>query len=73
MWDKEKENERIEKMLALGIKVDYFDAEDEASIDKQQEKDITEATILILGDKEIPKDLEIRLLNYKKKRESTLQ
>lgn len=32
---------------------------------KQVEKDWSEATLLILGDKPIPKDLEQRLLSYK--------
>ena len=61
------EKERIQKLKELGIEVDVFDADE--PYDEQREKDVSEATLLILEEKSIPEDLMRRLLAYKERRE----
>lgn len=62
--------DRREKRLALydyyGIPHSTFD---EIDIPKKIEKDWSEAVALIVSGKNIPKDLEKRLLEYKSKKE----
>ena len=45
------EKERIQKLKELGIEVDVFDADE--PYDEQREKDVSEATLLILEEKSI--------------------
>lgn len=59
------ETERREKLYDYyGIPYGVFDGEEEIEF-IEIEKDRTEAQILIMQGKEIPKDLEERLLRYK--------
>lgn len=61
----ELEKIQIKKLEALGIEVDVFD--DDEPYDVQREKDVSEATLLVLQGKEVPEELEERLLEYKRK------
>ena len=58
-----KANERIRKFEYYGIEYNNLDGGELA--ESKKEKDRDEARILILMGKEIPKDLEERLLRYK--------
>lgn len=58
-----KTNERIKRFEYYGIEYNNFDG---GELDEsKKEKDRDEARIFILMGKEIPKDLEERLLRYK--------
>ena len=60
------ETERRENLYEYyGIPYGVFDGEEKVD-SNEIEKDRTEAQILIMQGKEIPKDLEERLLRYKK-------
>lgn len=61
--------EQIEKMKALGIKVNVLDSKKEF----EEDIDKLEASLLIMQGKEIPKELEERLLRKKKEDNSKLK
>jgi len=64
-----KEMEQIKKMESLGIEVDVFDGSDEAE-EYEEDIDKLKASILIKQGKELPKDLEERLIQKKKRADS---
>ena len=59
----EKRYKRIEKLKMLGISTNILDNEEEEYMEYEEDLDKLQASILVMQDKEIPKDLEQRLLN----------
>lgn len=67
----EAQKTKFKKYDYYGIPYGYFDtSKDGEGYDSKKERDREQARLLIMSGKNIPKDLEIRLLEYKKQENS---
>lgn len=60
-----KRYQRIERLKSLGISVNTLDKDDNTNPKYEEDTDRLRASILIMQDKELPKELEQKLLNNK--------
>lgn len=64
-----KRYQRIERLKSLGISVNILDSEEDDDLQYEEDIDKLKASILIMQDKELPKELEQKLLRKKEQQQ----